>query len=130
MAPARYSAEALATWRKLLEAEAARLRTDIALDRQQLDGRAATLPEAFDDGRDEPANDVLRDVDVAELARRSKTLAEVEAALQRVAEGTFGVCMSCGQAIDSMRLQASPHSSRCLGCQTAAERGRLANASL
>lgn len=130
MAPTRFSPEALDTWRNLLRAEARRLQTDIALDRQQLDGRADSLPPAFDDGRDEPANDALRDVDVAEVARRSTALAEVEAALQRVADGTFGVCLRCGEAIDSMRLQAAPHSSSCLQCQAAAERGQAGPASL
>lgn len=130
MATARFSDAALATWRTLLEAEAARLRADIALDRQQLDGRAGSLPPAFDDGRDEPANDALRDVDVAELTRRTGELAEVHAALQRIADGTFGSCLRCGEAIDILRLQASPWSARCIRCQSAAERGRADISSL
>jgi DnaK suppressor protein len=130
MAPVRFSREALDSWRKQLEAQAAQLREAIAFDRHQLDGRADMLPPAFDDGRDEPANDALRDVDVAELARRATMLSEVEAALARVADGTFGTCAACGEDIGQMRLQATPHSSRCLACQAATERGRTEIASL
>lgn len=130
MNPVQFSAEALAAWRNILLAEAASLRKAINLDRQQLDGRADSLPPAFDDGRDEAANDALRDVDVAELERRSTQLAEVEAALQRVEDGTFGVCLSCGEAIDNQRLHAAPQSARCISCQSAAERGRAEIASL
>ncbi|MBL8516562.1 MAG: TraR/DksA C4-type zinc finger protein [Betaproteobacteria bacterium] len=130
MNPVRFSEEALAGWKSILLAEAAGLRKAIDLDRQQLDGRADSLPPAFDDGRDDAAIDALRDIDVAELERRSTQLAEVEAALQRVEDGTFGVCLSCGEAIDSQRLHAAPQSARCIGCQSAAEPGRAEFSSL
>lgn len=41
----------------------------------------------------------------------------VELALHRMQEGDFGQCASCGEAIDSKRLQALPWASHCLTCQ-------------
>lgn len=122
MAPARFSDEALATWRKLLQDEARQLREAIAFDRQQLDGRTDSLPTAFDDGRDEPANDALRDVEVSELARRARELESVEAALTRINDGVYGICVECGNGIPIERLRASPHSTTCLACQATRER--------
>lgn len=118
-----FSSDDLNAWQRMLEAEAAQLRIAITQDRHELDGVAGVLPPAFDDGRDEPTVDVMRDVDVAELQRRADQLASVEAALGRIADGTFGLCIQCGDAISLLRLKASPSSARCMLCQTNAERG-------
>lgn len=44
-------------------------------------------------------------------------LAEVEDALARISDGTYGVCRRCSSAIDSARLRALPTASLCLSCQ-------------
>jgi DnaK suppressor protein len=41
----------------------------------------------------------------------------VEVAINRIDEGEFGLCASCGEDIESKRLQAVPWASYCLGCQ-------------
>lgn len=46
-------------------------------------------------------------------------LAEVEAALDRIAEGRYGVCERCGQAIEVDRLLAVPWTRLCQRCATA-----------
>jgi DnaK suppressor protein len=45
-----------------------------------------------------------------------ETLTEVESALGKLDEGTYGVCESCGQAIDSARLEAMPAARFCINC--------------
>lgn len=47
---------------------------------------------------------------------------EVEDALERVAEGTYGICDDCGNRIRAARLEANPAATRCTECQRAAER--------
>ena len=47
--------------------------------------------------------------------------AEVEDALARIDDGTYGVCRHCGTAIDSARLRAMPTASLCLSCQEDSE---------
>ena len=44
-------------------------------------------------------------------------LAEVEHALHKVEEGTYGLCDICGQPIDPARLEALPQASLCLSCK-------------
>ena len=43
-------------------------------------------------------------------------LAEVDAALAKMDEGTYGVCVDCGASIPEARLEARPLSVRCLPC--------------
>jgi RNA polymerase-binding protein DksA len=49
---------------------------------------------------------------------RSKT----DRALHRIEEGSYGICESCGQPIESARLKALPHVTLCLKCKKAEER--------
>ena len=50
--------------------------------------------------------------------RIRERLAEVEHALQKFEDGTYGLCDSCGQPIDPARLEALPQASLCLSCKT------------
>jgi DnaK suppressor protein len=49
-------------------------------------------------------------------------LREIEAALQRIREGTFGECLSCGEEINVKRLEAMPWAEYCRDCQEVFER--------
>lgn len=40
----------------------------------------------------------------------------LDAALQRVADGTYGVCLDCGEAIPDARLRAVPTATLCMDC--------------
>jgi RNA polymerase-binding transcription factor DksA len=44
------------------------------------------------------------------------SLADVDAALQRLAKGTYGKCERCGKPITEARLEAMPTARRCLDC--------------
>ncbi|MBN1401185.1 MAG: TraR/DksA C4-type zinc finger protein [Anaerolineae bacterium] len=48
---------------------------------------------------------------------QKQLLAEVEDALRRLDEGTYGTCRHCGARIDVARLKAMPTASLCLSCQ-------------
>ena len=53
------------------------------------------------------------------LEKRTRDqMAEVEHALQKFEEGTYGLCDSCGQHIDPARLEALPQATLCLSCKT------------
>lgn len=54
-----------------------------------------------------------------------KQLRRVEAALERIATGEFGICAVCGGAIGLKRLQALPWANRCIDCQEQSEQGRV-----
>ncbi len=48
-----------------------------------------------------------------------KSLDEVDAALQRITDGTYGRCANCGKEIGAARLEHRPESVHCVDCQAA-----------
>ena len=48
-----------------------------------------------------------------------KRLAEVDAALARIADGTYGTCANCGKEIGTARLEHRPESVHCVDCRAA-----------
>lgn len=46
----------------------------------------------------------------------SRELEAIDAALERIASGRFGVCSECGQRIENARLEAVPYALRCSRC--------------
>lgn len=46
----------------------------------------------------------------------TEALGEVEAAIARLSEGTYGLCQRCGQPISAARLEAMPTARRCITC--------------
>ena len=53
------------------------------------------------------------------LEKRIKDqLVDIEHALDKFDEGTYGLCDNCGQSIDPARLEALPQASLCLNCKT------------
>jgi RNA polymerase-binding protein DksA len=46
----------------------------------------------------------------------TEELVKINAALQRMEDGTYGTCTACGAEIDNRRLKARPFSSKCIIC--------------
>ncbi len=55
------------------------------------------------------------------LQRDEATLSEIDEALDRVENGTFGLCEGCEEPIPKARLNAVPHARNCVDCQRKAE---------
>lgn len=53
--------------------------------------------------------------------RERRLLAKIDEALQRIEEGTFGICEECGKQIGIKRLKARPVVSMCIECKTKQE---------
>jgi DnaK suppressor protein len=51
----------------------------------------------------------------------AQELSQVTAALRRVADGSYGTCRECGEAIAESRLLAMPAAAFCTGCQSTTE---------
>ncbi len=60
--------------------------------------------------------------DLAVQVNAEHTLQLVDDALARFENGTYGLCLDCGQEIDAARLQAIPYTPFCLDCQSKRER--------
>jgi RNA polymerase-binding transcription factor len=61
--------------------------------------------------------DILADLDIATVTRDIAELGEVEAALARIADGSYATCSDCGEPIGWPRLNAQPTAGRCIACQ-------------
>jgi DnaK suppressor protein len=86
--------------------------------------QAAAL-EANDDGVKDSVDMSLMDVN-REIAfrlgeRESQMVADIDQALLRMDEGTYGVCARCGKPIDDRRLEALPTARYDAACQTEIE---------
>lgn len=80
--------------------------------RRSLDGELSLLNR--DDDEDESHEEQL----FSALSRaESHELAAIDAALQRIRNGSFGECEVCGRSIALARLQALPYASTCIRCQ-------------
>ena len=53
--------------------------------------------------------------------RREATLRRISAALKRVDEGEYGVCLECGEPINRKRLEFDPTALLCIDCASRAE---------
>jgi DnaK suppressor protein len=87
--------------------------------------QAAALEAVSDDGVKDSVDMSLQDVN-QELAlrlgeRESQMVADIDQALMRIEEGTYGTCARCGKPIDERRLDALPTARYDAACQTSLE---------
>lgn len=80
------------------------------------------IADSVRDLEDESFADLIVDVGLAEIDRDLDELRAIDAALLRMADGSYGVCEACERPIDRKRLDITPHALRCIDCQTIFER--------
>src|SRR6187551_3761525 len=92
-----------------LRARQQELRADVAAKlRTQDDPRLVGLRNRMEDTDDWAAADAMAAHDIALVSRDLAELATVEQSLARIADGTYGECIDCGNAIPYERLAAYP----------------------
>jgi RNA polymerase-binding transcription factor DksA len=65
----------------------------------------------------ESATSMPDPVAVNRAATLLRRIEDIDAALERIAAGTYGVCTSCGSAIPAERLESRPFAAGCVSCQ-------------
>jgi len=62
----------------------------------------------------------LENLEALEVIEKTGTteIAQIEAALKRISDGTYGTCAKCGGAINPRRLKALPTAATCVSCST------------
>ena len=63
-----------------------------------------------------------RELAIRNLDRESNLLKNVRAALARIEDGSYGICLHCEEEIKPKRLEAVPWTPYCIRCQEAADR--------
>lgn len=74
------------------------------------------------DTGDESVAHMMTDLSLSAATRDVNELRDVDRALRRIADGTYGECVDCGGDIDYERLKAYPTAMRCVTCQTQHEK--------
>ena len=81
-------------------------------------GRAEASAEHFGQKEDSTAQDSsARALEFALDAHDSEELDRLDAALRRIEDGSYGLCVDCGVGIPAARLHAAPDALRCIACQ-------------
>ena len=95
---------------KTLKARLAELRTHLAkVDRELHKLLPADFEEQATELENQEALEVIQKTETAEIQ-------QIEAALKRISEGTYGTCAKCGGVIDPRRLKALPTAATCVPC--------------
>lgn len=96
---------------------------------QFIRNREGITIEKSPDALDEVQNAAERELAIRNLDRESNLLRNVRAALRRMADGAFGVCVHCEEEINPKRLNAVPSTPYCIRCQEMADRNQETNGS-
>lgn len=101
------------------------LREQLKQHTENVRGNQADALESIDDGVKDSVDMSLLDVN-QELSlrlgeRESQMVADIDQALLRIDEGTYGECARCGKQIDERRLEAVPTARYDAACQTEIE---------
>jgi RNA polymerase-binding protein DksA len=89
-----------------------------------LDEEVEEVAATSDNHLGETASATLnREIDYTLEENSGQVLGEIDAALKRIEEGTYGVCTSCGKEIAPERLEAHPWAALCIDDARKAERG-------
>jgi DnaK suppressor protein len=108
--------------RELLEAERRKVLRRIAVLTGDFDEVVAASRESNADDEHDPegATIAFERSQVAALVQQvQRHLADVEAAVQRLDDGSYGICERCGQRVADARLEARPAARTCVRCASA-----------
>ncbi len=61
---------------------------------------------------------VDREIDLYLSAQARATVAEIDRAIAKIDDGTYGICEHCGQPIPEARLEALPYAALCVACKS------------
>lgn len=109
----------LERFKSALLAMKTRLRGDVshladeALKSRDGDGATLAVPS---DVANQGSESYEQEFTLSLLQNQEQTLDEINEALDRIAQGTFGRCEECGAAIPRPRLQALPYVRHCVNC--------------
>lgn len=97
-------------FRRMLECKHKDL-LSVSLNREEI------VIEATADEMDRLQQQLSRDIAIRNLDQTSRLLKSVQAALDRIDDGIYGVCLRCEESIDEKRLKVIPWASHCVSCQ-------------
>lgn len=108
-------------------AQLQQMRSDLIARLRAQRGGTMGRPEAASANREVVGDDWAKaneeiDLKIGLEELESAELVAIDAALKRVGDGSYGLCVQCGTSIPAARLHANPIALRCINCQTDEER--------
>jgi RNA polymerase-binding protein DksA len=89
-----------------------------------LDDEVEEVAPTADNHLAETASATLgREIDYTLGDNAEQVISEIDAALERIEDGTYGTCSNCREEIPPARLEANPWASLCIDCKRRAEGG-------
>ncbi|MCA8833031.1 MULTISPECIES: TraR/DksA family transcriptional regulator [Hymenobacter] len=111
-APLRYSREELAEFEQIIQEKLTAARKEVAFIKETLSRKndsgtdnTASSSKVLEDGADTAEKESLNQL----ASRQMKFIQQLENALIRIKNGTYGVCIGTGKLIPKERLRAVPH---------------------
>jgi DnaK suppressor protein len=113
-------AEKLEHYRRILTQQL-RQRTEAARENQSDALEIAANDDGVKDVADQSVKDLSQEIEYRLSERESQIVADIDQALMRLDEGTYGVCARCGKEIPERRLEALPTARYDAECQSIIE---------
>jgi len=112
-------------FRQELESELGQLRAarESVNHEGSLTEETGDLSTGADELADNATETYMRELDEGLGENADHLIAEIEAALTRIEDGTYGTCAVCGKPIAEERLEAVPYATLCIDDKRAQERG-------
>jgi len=102
----------------LLERRAAELgRIDERALAEREDAEATEGPRETQDAGDNAVYETAEDERLGAAQRSTERVRQIDAALSRIADGSYGICLECGEPIAERRLESIPEAALCTNCQ-------------
>jgi len=120
----RMSKKEMEKYRRLLEEKKANLSVDIAKTRS---AEEETSEELTQDIADKAVSSYTREFLYSLTDGERSTLLQIDDAIGRIEDGSYGFCVNCGQPMAEKRLTAVPWAPYCVDCQELSEKGMLPN---
>jgi DnaK suppressor protein len=112
----------LEKYRRLLELKQAELSAELAKAR---DAEEESNEESTQDIADKAVSSYTREFLYSLTDSERTALRQIDEAIARIDDGTYGSCMNCGVPMSEKRLTAVPWTPYCVDCQELAEKGLL-----
>lgn len=109
------------------QAQLQQMRSELIARLRAQRGGPLSRPESASASRDVVGDDWAKaneelDLKIGLEELESAELVAIDAALKRVADGSYGLCIQCGSSISTARLHANPTALRCINCQADEEK--------
>ena len=120
----RMSKKDMEKYRRLLEEKKTSLSSDLAKTRS---AEEETTEVSTQDIADKAVSSYTREFLYSLTDGERSTLLQIDDAINRIDDVTYGMCINCGQSIAEKRLTAVPWTPYCVDCQELSEKGMLPN---